>query len=220
MHNKQFRILLHVYKKRVTEKHIWEGVKAEIQCKLKLHLAMLNKHLSKVEIPSLVPLLCGGYMWYLDVLGGFKAIQLIQQFQHCPLHLTVTTWAALQTGWPDWVDLVHEDDGRSVFSRHDEQLTHHTSAWWERAGSRLRNQFWQIYRGWKSIWWRKKRELLTLSYEFLYKLRARHSDEGTVSVVGYSSGQQGLPCTWGTIQQHTLHTFKANQNHRHSDRWR
>lgn len=49
---------------------------------------------------------------------------------------------------------------------------------------------------------------LTLSDEFLDQLRARDPDEGTVSVVGHGSGQQGLACAWGTIQQHTLQTGK------------
>ena len=47
-------------------------------------------------------------------------------------------------------------------------------------------------------------EELTLSDELLDQLRARHPDEGAVSVVGHSSGQQGFPCTRGTVQQHTL----------------
>lgn len=41
---------------------------------------------------------------------------------------------------------------------------------------------------------------VTLSNELLDQLRARHPDECTVSVVGYSSGQQGLPCTRGAVQ--------------------
>lgn len=52
---------------------------------------------------------------------------------------------------------------------------------------------------------------LTLSNELLDQLGARHPDEGAVSVVGHSSGQQGLPCTGGAVQQHSLHTFKANR---------
>lgn len=51
-------------------------------------------------------------------------------------------------------------------------------------------------------------ELLTLSNELLDQFRARHSDEGAVSVVGYSSGQKGLSSTWGSIQEHTLQGFK------------
>lgn len=54
-------------------------------------------------------------------------------------------------------------------------------------------------------------KLLTLSNELLDELRARHPDEGTVSVVGNSSGQQGLSCTWGAVQQHTLHIDKTEQ---------
>lgn len=57
-------------------------------------------------------------------------------------------------------------------------------------------------------------EELTLSNELLDQLRARHPDEGTVSVVGHSSGQQGLPCTRGTVQQHTL-CIKQNRNQNH-----
>lgn len=62
---------------------------------------------------------------YLDVLGGFEAVQLIEQLQHCPLHLAVATRASLQTRRADGVDLIHEDDGRSMFSGHDKQFAHH-----------------------------------------------------------------------------------------------
>lgn len=47
---------------------------------------------------------------------------------------------------------------------------------------------------------------LTLSNELLDQLWARNPDKGAVSVMGHSSGQQGLPSTWGAVQQHTLQT--------------
>lgn len=52
-------------------------------------------------------------------------------------------------------------------------------------------------------------KLPTLSNELLHKFRARHSDEGTVGVVSYSSGQKGLSSTGRTIQEHTLQGVKA-----------
>lgn len=52
---------------------------------------------------------------------------------------------------------------------------------------------------------------LTLSDKLLDELRARHPDEGAVGVVGYSSSQQGLPCAWGPVQQHTLRTQRVKQ---------
>lgn len=64
---------------------------------------------------------------HLDVLGGLKAIQLVEELQHGPLHLTVSTRASLQPGRADRVDLVHEDDGGRMLTGHDEQFTHHTS---------------------------------------------------------------------------------------------
>lgn len=45
----------------------------------------------------------------------------------------------------------------------------------------------------------KETKDLTFSNELLDQLRARHPDEGTISVVGHGSCQQGLPCSWGTI---------------------
>ncbi len=91
---------------------------------------------------------------YLDVLGGLEAVQLIEQLQHRPLHLTVTTWATLQARRPDGVDLVHEDDGGGVFSSHDEQLAHHAGTLRKRGESMLYNQiaFDKMNQEWKWIW--------------------------------------------------------------------
>ncbi|KAA8581569.1 hypothetical protein FQN60_003150 [Etheostoma spectabile] len=58
----------------------------------------------------------------------FHTVQLIEQLQHCPLHLAVTTRSALQARRPNGVNLVHEDDGGCMFSGHDEQLTHHAGS--------------------------------------------------------------------------------------------
>lgn len=52
-------------------------------------------------------------------------------------------------------------------------------------------------------------QLLTLSNELLDQLGARHPDEGTVSVMSNSSGQQGFSGTGGSIEQHTLNTLNT-----------
>lgn len=48
--------------------------------------------------------------------------------------------------------------------------------------------------------------ILTFSNKLLHELWPRHSDEGTVCMVGYSSSQQGLSRSRRSIQQHTLQT--------------
>lgn len=144
-------------------------------------ILMRHKKKRKALIRVLVCCLC-----YLDVLGGFKSIQLIEKFQHCSLHLTVTAWAALQTGGPDGVDLVHEDDWWSVFSSHHKKLTHHSSTWRGRKRKRSEGCCTLPLIGSQSDFFLKGQ--LTLSNKLLDQFRARHSDEGTVSVVGHSSG--------------------------------
>merc|ERR1719458_697960 len=65
---------------------------------------------------------------HLDVFGGLEPIQLIQQFQHGPLNLTVAAATRLNPGGANGVDLVHEDDGGCVLPRHPKQLPHHPAA--------------------------------------------------------------------------------------------
>ena len=65
---------------------------------------------------------------HLDIFGCLKAIQLIEELQHGPLHLRVSSAPGLNSGGANGVDFVHEDDGRSVFSGHHEQLPYHPGA--------------------------------------------------------------------------------------------
>ena len=65
---------------------------------------------------------------HLDVLGGLKAVQLIEELQHGPLDLAVSAAAGLDPGAPDAVNLVHKDDGGGVLPGHHEQLPHHPAA--------------------------------------------------------------------------------------------
>lgn len=188
---------------------------------IKPHLVMLTKDLSNYMVKFVLWVLCVCVcVWYLDVLGGFEAIQLIEQLQHCPLHLAVTTWAALQTGRADGVDLIHEDDGRSVFSSHDKQLTHHTSAWWkrEREGSRLHNQFWKneinLIRRRQSCspspmnFWTSSEPDTLMKVQSVWWATALASRVFPVPGGPYSS----TPCTHSKQNR--------NQNHLHSNRWR
>lgn len=64
---------------------------------------------------------------YLDVLRWLEPIQLVQQLQHRPLHLRVTP-STLVPRATDTVDLIHEDDTRSVLPRHHEQLPDHPAS--------------------------------------------------------------------------------------------
>ena len=51
-----------------------------------------------------------------DVLFRFEAVQLVEKFQHRPLHFTVATRTTLHASRPDRVNLVHEDDRRGMLS--------------------------------------------------------------------------------------------------------
>lgn len=57
----------------------------------------------------------------LYVLCSFKAVELVEQFEHCPLDLRVSAAApALPTRRANAVNLVHEDDRRRMLACHDE----------------------------------------------------------------------------------------------------
>mmetsp|Transcript_2966 Transcript_2966/g.5482 ORF Transcript_2966/g.5482 Transcript_2966/m.5482 type:complete len:378 (-) Transcript_2966:7-1140(-) len=62
----------------------------------------------------------------LDVLRGFKAVELIEQFQHGPLDFGIATAIAARRS--DGIDFVHEYNGGRRFSCHDEQFAHHATA--------------------------------------------------------------------------------------------
>jgi len=56
----------------------------------------------------------------LNILATLEAIQLIQQFQHSPLHLAVPTPIPLEPTPADTVDLVHENNAGRVLFGHQE----------------------------------------------------------------------------------------------------
>lgn len=58
----------------------------------------------------------------------------------------------------------------------------------------------------------KKPNPVTFSDEFLHKLRAGDTDEGTVGVMSNGSGQQRLPGAGRSIQQHPLQVNMREQN--------
>ena len=63
-----------------------------------------------------------------DVLGGFEAVELVEELEHGALDFGVAAAAALNAGGADGVDFVHEDDARGVFAGHDEELADHAGA--------------------------------------------------------------------------------------------
>ena len=63
---------------------------------------------------------------HLDLVARLEPVQLVQQLQHGALHLGVAAAAASRAA--DGVHLVHEQDRRSVLSRHHEELAHHPRA--------------------------------------------------------------------------------------------
>jgi len=64
---------------------------------------------------------------HLDVLRRLEPVQLVQQLQHRPLHLRVTS-STLVPRTSDTINLVHEDDTRRVLPRHHEQLPDHPAS--------------------------------------------------------------------------------------------
>mmetsp|Transcript_30952 Transcript_30952/g.56106 ORF Transcript_30952/g.56106 Transcript_30952/m.56106 type:complete len:205 (+) Transcript_30952:288-902(+) len=64
---------------------------------------------------------------HFNVLGRFKPIQLIQQFQHGTLHLGIASTSSASTpALTNGIDLIHEDDTGRRLSCHDEQFADHT----------------------------------------------------------------------------------------------
>ena len=63
-----------------------------------------------------------------DVLGGFEAVELVEELEHGALDLGVATGATLNARGADGVDFVHEDDRGGVFAGHDEKLADHAGA--------------------------------------------------------------------------------------------
>lgn len=63
-----------------------------------------------------------------DVLCGFEAVELVEEFEHRALDFAVAARTAFHARGPDAVDLVHEDYAGGVLARHDEQFPHHAAA--------------------------------------------------------------------------------------------
>ena len=62
---------------------------------------------------------------YLDLVGGLKTIQLVQQLQHGPLDLrvsTATAATAVTPGTADAVHLIHEDDAGGMLPAYQHNL--------------------------------------------------------------------------------------------------
>lgn len=65
----------------------------------------------------------------LDVLCRLESVELVQQFEHCPLDLRVaSSGPALSPARADRVNLVHEDDAGRVLPGHDKELADHARA--------------------------------------------------------------------------------------------
>lgn len=50
------------------------------------------------------------FFFYLDLHVGLEAIKLVQQLQHGPLHLSVSSLLAVKALGSDGVQLIDEDD--------------------------------------------------------------------------------------------------------------
>mmetsp|Transcript_35283 Transcript_35283/g.77247 ORF Transcript_35283/g.77247 Transcript_35283/m.77247 type:complete len:206 (+) Transcript_35283:531-1148(+) len=64
---------------------------------------------------------------HLDSLRRLKSIQLVQQLQHGSLHFGITAGLTILSLGPDGINLIHEDNGWSMLTRHNEQLSHHSA---------------------------------------------------------------------------------------------
>ena len=47
---------------------------------------------------------------HLDTLVAAETVQLVQEFQHCPLHLTVTTLLGVKSFGTNSIQLINEDN--------------------------------------------------------------------------------------------------------------
>jgi hypothetical protein len=70
----------------------------------------------------------GGGGTNLDALVAAKTVELIQQLQHRPLHLTIATLLRVEPLRADGVQLVDEDDGGSLLFRQLERIADQFSA--------------------------------------------------------------------------------------------
>merc|ERR1712192_295507 len=61
---------------------------------------------------------------HLGVSACIKSIQLVEQFQHCPLDLSFSAAVAVVPFSPHGINLINEDNGGTMFISHPEQLSH------------------------------------------------------------------------------------------------
>merc|ERR1719180_619234 len=61
---------------------------------------------------------------HLGVSACIKSIQLVEQFQHCPLDLSLSSAVAVVPFGPHGINLINEDNGGTMFISHPEQLSH------------------------------------------------------------------------------------------------
>jgi hypothetical protein len=64
----------------------------------------------------------------LDVSSRIKSVQLIDQFQHGPLHFIVTTGSIIETSSTNSVNFIEKDDTGLLAPSHLEQLSDHPGA--------------------------------------------------------------------------------------------
>merc|ERR1719234_1119865 len=61
---------------------------------------------------------------HLGVSARIKSIQLVEQFQHCPLDLSFSSAVAVVPFSPHGINLINEDNGGTMFISHPEQFSH------------------------------------------------------------------------------------------------
>ena len=62
---------------------------------------------------------------HFNVSSRIETIQLVDELQHCSLHLVVATGTIVKPSTTDSVDFVEENDARLLTPRHLEELTDH-----------------------------------------------------------------------------------------------
>lgn len=104
----------------------FENVRSAVQVgqpELDLSVQASGTHQCRIE--SVGPIRCHQDF---DVSAGIKAVQLVDQLQHCSLDLVVAAGAVVEPGAANGVDLIEEDQARLLGARHFEQLAHHPGA--------------------------------------------------------------------------------------------
>ena len=78
----------------------------------------MDKFDSNLNIPV------GGHE-YLDVASRVETVELVDEFQHRPLHFVVTAGTVVEARTTDSVNLVKEDNARLLAARHLKELSDH-----------------------------------------------------------------------------------------------